>query len=172
MPKSAEYVFARRSLWESAVISYGRVGQGDKRRKIDLDALFEACGDPEVSALHDEIQNWRHGHVGHRNGREFESVEVLLGRDALPVPTALRIVIGTAVGPVQHDDLMERFAAHALLLRNTIWEKFMLPLAVKLVGDAQRREPIGDDVALPVEFTPDRFVATLDLWRRPSHPHK
>jgi hypothetical protein len=161
-------VFVRRALWESAVISYGRLGQSTQRRKIDLGALFAASGDSGASEFHDEIMRWRHGHVAHRADAAFESVKALLCVDGLGSPHALQLVVEPAIGPQDDENLVERFRAHVFLLRNTIWESFMAPLATTLAERAQRR-PVGLEDSVPYPAPPaEGLAATLTLWASPD----
>lgn len=163
IPATAANVFVRRALWESAVISYSRVGQSTKKRKIDLDALIAASKDPGASAFHNEIIKWRHGHVAHRHDATFESVDTLLCLDGLSTPAALRIVVEPDVGPEDDEQLTEHFRAHVHLLRNTLWELFMVPLATRLAERAQRR-PADLQGASPHPGGTAGFAATLTLW--------
>jgi hypothetical protein len=146
------------------------VAQGDRKRKIPLSELFIASGDPKASEFHDTILGWRHGHVVHRSDANFESVDVLLCFDDLPDPAALRLVIETAVGPHDDERLVDRFQAHIVLLRNTIWESFMAPMASRLVDRTQRR-PVNCEESTPSlqPTSAGRLVATLGLWERSRH---
>ncbi|MFF0494750.1 hypothetical protein ACFYTQ_37520 [Nocardia sp. NPDC004068] len=166
-PASLTTAFIRRAFWESAVISYFRVGQGDKRRKIDLEALFAATGDPGVSDFHNEILEWRHDHVAHRGGRRFEDVHAVICYDAQPDVRALRLLIETSIGPSDDDELVEQFREHVLLLRNTMWESFLAPLAEKLVIVAQHDTELRDSaIAAASNSANDRIAADLVLWAR------
>ncbi|MEU0872926.1 hypothetical protein [Nocardia brasiliensis] len=167
-PATAPNLFLRRALWESAVVSYGRVGQGNQRRKIDLTALFAASGDPAASDFHDTIMQWRHGHVAHRADAAFETVDALLSIDAASEPSALRLVIQPEIGPQDDAELAEKFRAHVYLMRNTIWKSFMEPLAIKLAEQARSR-PTERDKTMPYPSTsPEGFIATLTLWAKPQ----
>ncbi|MFF2087493.1 hypothetical protein ACFVVM_27280 [Nocardia sp. NPDC058176] len=167
-PATRPNLFVRRALWESAVVSYGRVGQGNQRRKIDLAALFVASGDSGASDFHDSIMRWRHGHVAHRADAVFESVDALLSVDAALIPNALQLVIQPEVGPQDDEELAERFRAHVYLMRNTIWESFMDPLATKLAERARSR-PADLEKMIPYpSASPEGFIATLTLWANPQ----
>ncbi|GAB2694128.1 hypothetical protein [Nocardia thraciensis] len=166
-PASLATAFIRRAFWESAVISYVRVGQGDKKRKIDLEALFAATGDPHISDFHNEILEWRHDHVAHRRGPRFEDVHAVVCYDAQPDVRALRLLIETSIGPSDEEALVERFRDHVLLLRNTMWKSFLAPLAEKLSIVAQRDEALrGFAVAEGSITHNDRIAANLVLWAR------
>ncbi len=163
-PHTLSNLFLRRGLWEAAVVSYGRVGQSHQRRKIDLDALFLASGDPGTSDFHNVIMKWRHGHVAHRADTAFETVDALLSVDAMSAPSALRVLIQPEMGPQDDEELAEKFRTHVYLLRNTVWESFIAPLAAKLAERAQRR-PAELGEARPYPSTPaEGFVATLTVW--------
>ncbi|MGW4718194.1 hypothetical protein [Nocardia sp. NPDC004260] len=165
-PVTPSNLFVRRALWEAAVISYGRVGQSTRRRKIDLAGLFAASGDPDASNFHDTIKEWRHGHVAHRADAAFESVDALLCVDASLTPSALKLVIETDIGPQDDEQLAEKFRAHVILLHNTIWERFMVPLAAKLTEKAQRNTVDPGSVMPYPTPSAHGFIATLTLWDR------
>ncbi|MEV0772747.1 hypothetical protein [Nocardia salmonicida] len=166
-PTSPANAFVRRSLWESAIISYGRVGQGEKKRKIDLHALFTATGDPGASDFHNEIMEWRHDHVAHRKGARFEDVHAVVCYDVQPDVLALRLLIETSIGPSDDDVLVAKFRAHVLLLRNTMWESFLAPLGEKVVQAAKRDATLRSRAITAESVLPDdRVAANLVLWGR------
>lgn len=167
-PDTPPNLFLRRGLWESAVVSYGRVGQSHQKRKIDLTALFAASGDPGASDFHNVLTQWRHGHVAHRADTAFESVDALLVVDAASVPSALRVVIQPEIGSQDDEELAERFRAHIDLMRNTIWESFIVPLATKLAERAQGRSAELEGTMPYPSTSPKGFVATLEVWARPE----
>ncbi|MGW5751296.1 hypothetical protein [Nocardia rhamnosiphila] len=163
-PVNLSTIFVRRALWEAAVISYGRIGQSTQARKIDLYALFAACGDPGASDLHDEIKKWRHGHVAHRSDSMFESVDALVSINDMARPSAMRLVIESSIGPQDDEQLTENFHQHVDRLRNTIWQSFMVPLVTKIIEKSQRRpDLLGDTMPYPTPSA-ERMVATLTLW--------
>ena len=49
-PNTPSTVFVRRSLWEAAVIAYGRMTMSNRARKVDFDDLLSMAGDREDSA--------------------------------------------------------------------------------------------------------------------------
>lgn len=150
------------------MVSYGRVGQSHQRRKIDLDALFLASGDSGASDFHNVIMKWRHGHVAHRADTAFEKVDALLSVDATLTPRVLRVVVQPEMGPQDDDELAGQFRTHVYLLRNTIWESFIAPLAAKLAERAQRK-PAELGKAIPYPSTPaEGFVVTLMVWAQPE----
>ena len=63
LPNTAANVFMRRGLWESAVISYGRMEFSDKKRKLTHEDLVRATGGEKALALHEQLTEWRHGHI-------------------------------------------------------------------------------------------------------------
>ncbi|MGY1929520.1 hypothetical protein [Nocardia gipuzkoensis] len=73
-------------------------------------------------------------------------------------------MIQSEMGPQDDDEVAERFRAHVYLMRNSIWEAFIAPLATKLVERSQRRPAeLGEKVPYP-GTSPKGFVATLKVW--------
>ena len=118
----AEQLFARRALWEAAVVAYGRTATTGRRRQR-LNDLITAQG-PDAEACHREVMAWRNQHVAHRVDERRESVNVGLIVDPEGHRlTRLHIRISTVLGPEDEGgDLVGRFEAHVSMLRNAIWE--------------------------------------------------
>jgi hypothetical protein len=62
LPETAANAFTRRALWESAVITYGRMAFSDKKRKLAHDELLRVSGGEKAVAFHDQLTRWRHDH--------------------------------------------------------------------------------------------------------------
>jgi hypothetical protein len=77
LPDIAANAFARRALWESAVITYGRMEFSDQKRKLAHDELLRASGGRKAVAFHDQLTRWRHDHVAHRLSKQFEATAVV-----------------------------------------------------------------------------------------------
>ncbi|WP_182865551.1 hypothetical protein [Mycobacteroides abscessus] len=69
-------VFHRRALWESAVVSYGRMVVSEKRRNVDYEELLRAARGDRGVDFHETLMEWRHDHVAHRRSRALETVAV------------------------------------------------------------------------------------------------
>lgn len=129
-------VFHRRALWESAVASYGRCAVSNKRRKIAFkDFVSEVTGDDGL-AVHERIMDWRHGHVAHRNGAEFESVETGFTYADTPThPTSLNVALVIDAGPPNSSEFVADFENHVKTMRDAVWEQKLFPLAGDVVDD-------------------------------------
>lgn len=132
----ASNLFLRRALWESAIASYGRCAVSDQGRKIPFKEFVEEITGDEGLAVHEQIMDWRHGHVAHRKRSEFESVETVLTFASGPShPTSLNVVLNIHSGPDNKAELVVAFDAHVTALRDAMWEKRMFPLAPSIVDD-------------------------------------
>lgn len=118
----ADHLFARRALWEAAVVAYGRTATTGRRRQRLTD-LISAQG-PGSEKCHQDVMAWRHQHVAHRVDERRESVEVGVIVD--PVERRLmrlHVRVAPVLGPEHEgDDLVQRFEAHVKALRDGIWE--------------------------------------------------
>ena len=80
MPIDGAHLFARRALWEAAVVSYGRTAMSGRRQQRLTDLI--ATGGPEAARTHQDIITWRNQHVAHRvDQRERPST---LERSSIP----------------------------------------------------------------------------------------
>jgi hypothetical protein len=163
-PNTFENAFARRALWESAVVSYGRMEASSHKRKLTHEELLRASGGDEAVAFHKQVMRRRNDHIAHRLSKEFESVEVSAHySDDEPKPERLGLMVSTWVGP--KDDALEatHFREHVTRLRDTLWEKYLAPIG-QAIADRER-------VEIPVEpdserDDTDRIAANLTLWDR------
>ncbi|WP_197481802.1 hypothetical protein RBB84_02025 [Rhodococcus sp. D-6] len=162
-PNTPSTVFVRRSLWEAAVIAYGRMTMSNRGRKVDFDDLLSVAGDRET---HDRILGWRHGHVAHRRRGEFEKVDLVEQFDDAGALVKIEVVVAPAIGPVG-GDLVQRFAAHIHELRTTLWERYLVALAQTYAGSGPtfQGQP-GAQPALLSDADPARFSINLTLWQR------
>ncbi len=129
-------MFRRRVLWESAVVSYGRLAVSNRKRKIHFKDFVAQITGAEGLALHEQIMEWRHGHVAHRTSPEFESIEtVLTFKDAEATPSALEIVLSTDAGPLDDSEFVVAFRQHVKVLRDAMYEQKIKPLGVSIVDD-------------------------------------
>jgi hypothetical protein len=164
LPTEASTVFQRRGLWESAIIAYGRADQSQWERPVPFKDFVREVAGEDGMATHNRIMDWRHGHVAHRNRAEFETVETAV-EYSQGSPTGLHLVIASDIGPTNDHPFVAEFEEHVKLLRDTMYERKILPLAMQLV------EALGSDqVALTAPGRPaherssaERLVITHHL---------
>ena len=94
------------------------------------DFVREVAGELGM-ATHTRIMDWRHGHVAHRNRAEFETVETAV-EYADGLPAGLHLVIASDIGPTDDHPFVAEFERHVKLLRDTMYETKISPLAVQL----------------------------------------
>ena len=153
-------IFHRRALWESAVVSYGRVGFSDQKRKVSFRDFVEEVAGTDGLALHDRIMDWRHGHVAHRRDAEFESVETVLAfANGSTSPNALRVVLGVDAGPRDDSEFVTAFRQHVKVMRDAMHEKKLAPLAVDIAGDIN-----SGRIARPTELRPADDQSSADRY--------
>jgi hypothetical protein len=124
-------VFARRGLWESAVIAYGRADQSQFERPVPFKEFVKEVAGDSGKATHDRIMDWRHGHVAHRNSAEFETVETVV-EFTHSLAAALKLVIASDVGPANDDPFVAEFENLVKLLRDEMYERRIAPLAAQV----------------------------------------
>lgn len=130
-PLTAGTVFARRALWEGAVIAYGRTGTTGRRARHIDEAIAEMGLD--AAAVHDEVMAWRNRHIAHRVEPSKERVEVYLRRDILSQRSlGVGLLVSPVLAPEEEGDLAVRFADHVKRLRDLIWETRIQPHADQL----------------------------------------
>ena len=156
-------LITRRALWESAIVSYGRMGASDER-KVEWETFVRTIGGDGAFALHQDLMRWRHEHVAHRTGAQFETVTVsaIFGETR-----ELNLICGhvaTNVGP-SSAEYVQRFHDHVDSLMNYIWTKKMAVASTRLLERARKLDPAaGQDAAL--ETLEDQLGVTLNLWGR------
>ena len=159
LPPEHANVFARRGLWESAVIAYGRADQSQFERPVPFKEFVHDVAGDSGKSTHDRIMDWRHGHVAHRNSAEFETVETVV-EFAQALPAALKLVIASDVGPANDDPFLAEFEQLVKRLRDEMYERKISPLAARVA------EALSDGhVALPAPRargmpSDDRLVIT------------
>ncbi|MCX8561080.1 hypothetical protein OS122_09310 [Mycolicibacterium mucogenicum] len=152
-----------RALWESAIVSYGRMGASDKR-KVDFRTFVREIGGSAAEQLHEELMLWRHEHVAHRTGAQFEDSVVEVFFDDQDV-NHLNIMVSTAIGPDGDGDLTRRFLEHIDKLRDHLWEKYMAPWGTILAERTTRPVTLAESAA-NTEPRDDRIGLNLTLWDR------
>ena len=162
VPADAAHLFARRALWEAAVISYGRTAKSGRRQQRLTD-LVSALG-ATAQKCHGDILVWRDRHVAHRVDLVRETVEI--GAILDPAERRLKrlqIRVAPALGPEEEgDDLVERFESHVKLLRDRVWEAHFPALEQKVLEDYADR--IGDllAVAKPLAKAQSQFAIDIN----------
>ncbi|MGB3894828.1 MAG: hypothetical protein WA942_11350 [Mycolicibacter sinensis] len=167
LPDTPTNAFTRRALWESAVIAYGRMEFSDKKRKLAHDELLKAVGGENVLAFHGQLTRWRHDHVAHRLGKDFEATAVVAGYAATGQQNleSVAVVVSTWIGPTDDSDEACMFRTHVKALRDTLWETYLAPIGEALA----RRQPTVPDPnpAFPgLESEAERLMVTCTLWAR------
>src|SRR5436305_2020122 len=61
IPEHPANLFARRALWEGAVIAYGRTAKAG-RRQVLIKELLDALGE-DAKRIHRDVLEWRDKHV-------------------------------------------------------------------------------------------------------------
>jgi hypothetical protein len=167
-PDKPSTAFTRRALWESAVISYGRMEASTKKRNLTHLDLLKAAGGEKAVELHTEIMRWRNDHVAHRLSRDFESAAVFAdysdGEGA--EPDTLTLTVSTWAGPKDNSALVVEFREHVKRLRDTLWAEYLAPIG-EAIARRLRTEPSPVTESQHHDDT-DRIRANLTLWSRTS----
>jgi len=166
-PNTAANVFVRRALWESAIISYGRMEFSDKKRKLTHEDLLRAAGGENALAFHERLSQWRHNHIAHRLSADYETTAAVAryadtGQTGLE---ALELGVSTWIGPTDDSGDAQEFRDHVTRVKNTLWEMYLAPIGEALV----RRQPstLGDDPHFPgLKSDAEHLVVTCTLWAR------
>lgn len=156
-------MFLRRALWESAIVSYGRMAVSEKRRKLDHHELLGAARGDSGVEFHKLLMGWRHDHVGHRLSRELESIDVYADYlDADPgVLDSLRVAVSPSGGPADDSPFVVEFREHVTALRDTLWERYLAPIG-ELIA---KQLPTGTPMPTPAKSS-DRLILEQTLWAR------
>ncbi|MDQ8119603.1 hypothetical protein [Mycobacteroides abscessus] len=162
-PDIPSNAFTRRALWESSVVSYGRMESSDRKRKLEHHALLTAAGCD--CAFHEQIMQWRHGHVAHRLSNEFEeTATVAVYVDGNSELESLNLHVSTWVGPPDASTLVTAFLEHVTKLRDALWKTYLAPIGETL---AKRQQAITE---LGPQFegltTTERLMVNCTLWAR------
>lgn len=159
----AANVFHRRALWESAIVSYGRMAVSEKRRNVDYEELLRAARSDRGVEFHETLMGWRHDHVADRKSRDLETVTVYADYlDTEPdVLDSIRASVSPWGGPADDSSLTVEFGEHVKTLRSTLWDQYLSPIG-ELIAT---RGPRG--VLAPAEpETSGSFVVHQVLWSR------
>ncbi|MFN3005099.1 hypothetical protein ACK12G_17710 [Mycolicibacterium wolinskyi] len=99
--------FARRALWESAIVSYGRMQASGKKRKLEHEDLLRKAQGERGIEFHEILMSWRHGHVAHRMSSAYEAVRVFADHldDVPETLDSIRAEVVTSLGPPINSDL-------------------------------------------------------------------
>lgn len=167
LPDTAANAFTRRALWESAVITYGRMEFSDKKRKLAHDELLRASGGEKAVAFHDQLTRWRHDHVAHRLSKDFEATAVVASYadTGQQILESLAVGVSAWIGPADDSNEARMFREHVKVLRDTLWENYLAPIGEALA----RRQPAVPDPVPPfhgLESEAERLMATCTLWAR------
>lgn len=158
-------MFRRRAYWESATVSYGRLIVSDKKRKIPFkEFIGEVTGDDGL-ALHEQIMDWRHRHVAHRTGAEYESVETVLAfENGSATPNALKIVLGVDMGPLDDSEFVQAFQQHVKMLRDAMYERKLHPLGEEIIEYFNATRPLVEIRAAVDQSSLERYVVQYRLF--------
>lgn len=159
----AAQVFHRRGLWESAIISYGRMAVSEKRRKLEHDDLLRTARGERGVEFHQTLMAWRHDHVAHRLSRDLEIISVLADYldDAPEVLDSIRVSVSPSGGPADDSALVVEFGEHVKALRDALWKHYLAPIGEMIA----RRGPRGDVLPVEPESSEDLTVQQV-LWSR------
>lgn len=162
LPMIPSTAFTRRALWESAIISYGRMQTSGKKRRLEHEDLLRKARGERGIEFH---EGWRHGHVGHRNSEEFEAVRVFADHldNAPETLDSIRAEVVTSMGPPINSVLEKEFSAHVEAVRATLWEQYLAPIGEELA----HRTPPGQPMTAAWEPRPEaaeRLTLELTLW--------
>lgn len=163
MPDVADNVFHRRALWESAIVSYGRMAVSEKRRDVDYADLLRAARGDHGMEFHETLMGWRHDHVAHRRSRDLEAVAVYADYlDAAPhVLDSIRVSVSPSGGPAEGSPLVVEFCEHVKALRDTLWGKYLAPTGELIATRGLR------GVLVPAGPEPsNRLTVQQVLWSR------
>jgi hypothetical protein len=163
LPNTAANVFTRRALWESAVISYGRMQFSDKKRKLTHEDLLRAAGGEKALAFHERLSQWRHNHIAHRLSPEYETIAA--AETGQPGLETLDLGVSTWIGPSDDSALAEEFREHVKALRDSLWQIYLAPIGEALVWRQPASVAAGPSFAR-LESDAEHLLVTCTLWAR------
>lgn len=129
--------FARRALWEAAIVSYGRTAMSGRRRQ-QVEELLTFLGSP-AKELHEDLMAWRNKHVAHRVDRTREQVDVrAMVDEAKRRVTGVKIRVRPVVGPEDQDNqqLASRVQEHVRVCKEAAWGQRIKPLEQRLLTES------------------------------------
>lgn len=151
-------LFARRALWEAAIISYGRTADRGGRKQ-QIKELVTALG-PAAEKCHQEILGWRNKHVAHRVDKSREKVAIHIVID--PETSRLKrttVRVAPALGPEEEgSDLADRFYQHVRALKERLWRERIQALERKVLDEHADRAEELVEIAKP-RARPDSHFA-------------
>lgn len=139
IPVAPVHLFARRALWEAAVVAYGRCWNSGRRAKLPPELLADLS--PEQRALHSHVLGVRNKHVAHRVEQAFERTDVsAVFRNSTNVVRGVRIRVSTSIGP-EGSDVADEFESLVDEMKNRLWKTRMAPLERALVASLASQAP-------------------------------
>lgn len=133
LPDVPTNLFARRALWEGAVVAYGRTIKIGRRQALIRD-LLDDLG-PGAKECHDDVIAWRDRHIAHRvdASRETVTTHAVIDPDG-PRVVGVHIRVSPATEPDQEGgQLVATFQGHIKVLRDLAWEQRLQPLETEVV---------------------------------------
>jgi hypothetical protein len=157
-------VFARRALWEQAVIAYGRCFNTGTRQKLPDQLKAQMVGGS--LRVHDEVLRLRNKHVAHRVDKDEWTRISLTYPKGQPDANSVRVRVGVPTGP-EDERLIEALAELVSSLKNRLWEQWFPRLEAAIL------EKHGSDAAVrakaavfEVPNRPGELVITMNLSGR------
>ncbi|MBJ7469777.1 MAG: hypothetical protein JHD16_00665 [Solirubrobacteraceae bacterium] len=120
LPDVPGQTFARRALWEAAVIGLGRTMKNGSRQ-VPLQPLIDELLPEASRAAIAEVLRWRDKHVAHRQAGDLERTAAYVAYDP-PTKTVTGMAVRVAPVIAPPDALLARFTAAVEALRNGVWE--------------------------------------------------
>jgi hypothetical protein len=130
-------LFARRALWEAAVVAYGRTAMSGRRQQ-QIGELVSSLG-ADAEKCHADVMAWRNQHAAHRVDLARETVDVRAVLD----PAQRRVLrsairVSPVLGPEEEgSDLATRLQKHVKALRDLAWEQRIQPLEAKVIAECK-----------------------------------
>ena len=149
MPDDAPNLFARRALWEAAVVAYGRTAKHGSRQVPTTD-LVDEMG-PEARDVHDRVITWRDKHIAHRQDKR-ESVSSRAVLDPVSSRIAgIRVRVTPLIQPRGDDRLAQELAEHIVAMKDRLWETRLRSLEAEVIDEYRDRVQDLFAVAMPSE---------------------
>jgi hypothetical protein len=154
-------LFARRALWEQAVVAYGRCFKTGPRRQLPDRLRAQMVGGSV--RVHDEVLRWRDKHVAHRVDKELEWTSISLTYpEGESKPRSVRVRVQLPMGP-EDDRLADALAELAGGLKDRLWEQWFPELERAIL------ERYGTDIAARAAASlfqghqrPNTYAVTID----------
>jgi hypothetical protein len=161
IPDNPANLFARRALWEAAVITYGRTANSGRRQQ-QIEGLVTALGSA-AEKCHQEILTWRDKHVAHRVDELREKVDVRVVIDT-EESRLKRIAVRVApvLGPEEEaSDLAASFHEHVRALKERVWRERIQLLEKKVLEEHADRADDLLEIAKPAAPTDSHFAIDI-----------